>query len=387
VAQFEAFDIAVIGAGMAGASAAAELSAHARVVLIEGESQPGYHATGRSAAILAQTYGNDVVRALTKASEGFFNTPPDGFADAPLLTARGLIRIGRPDQVDTLRQMYDDLADTGLLEWIDGAEIERRVPLIRPGYAAGGFLNAAAQDLDVHAMLQGYLRQFRRNGGTLVCGAEVTRLQRTGSQWVLDAGDRRIEAGLVVNASGAWADQTAELAGGTALGLQPLRRSALTFQPPATVDVSAMPMVVDAAEEFYVKPEAGKLLASPANETPSPPCDSRPEEIEVAIAIDRVLGAFDLDVRRIESQWSGLRTFSPDRAPVAGFDAEMEGFFWLAAQGGFGIQTAPALARLTAHLVAGAPLDGALVDTGLNLTRLSPQRFQTGKTDNAVGTA
>jgi D-arginine dehydrogenase len=387
VTQSAAFDIAVIGAGMAGVSAAAELAPYARVLLIESESQPGYHATGRSAAILAQTYGNDVVRALTRASDRFLTAPPEGFAEAPLLTPRGLIRIGRADQMDLLREMFDDLEDTGFLEWVDAAEVERRVPLLRPGYAAGGIVNAAAQDLDVHGMLQGYLRRFRAAGGTLVCGAPVGGLDRRGTRWIISAGDAQYEAGQVVNASGAWADQTAVLAGGEPIGLQPLRRSALTFRPPSHVNVAAMPMVVDAAEDFYVKPEAGKLLASPANETPSEPCDSRPEEIEVAIAIDRVLGAFDLDVHRIEAQWSGLRTFSPDRAPVCGYDGELDGFFWLAAQGGYGIQTAPALARLTAHMVADAAPDEEFTRTGLSPDRLSPQRFQTGKTNGAVKTA
>ncbi|WP_375173955.1 NAD(P)/FAD-dependent oxidoreductase [Pseudooceanicola sp.] len=385
--QSAAFDIAVLGAGMAGVSAAAEMAPFARVLLIEGESQPGYHATGRSAAILAQTYGNDVVRALTRASSPFLTAPPEGFSDAPLLTPRGLIRIARADQVEALRAMFDDLEDTGFLEWVDAADIERLVPLLRPGYAAGGFLNAEAQDLDVHALLQGYLRRFRARGGTLVCNAPVQGLERDGAGWTIRAGGETYLAGQVVNATGAWADQTAEMAGGAGIGLQPLRRSALTFRPPSDVDVAAMPMVVDAAEEFYVKPEAGKLMASPANETPSDPCDSRPEEIEVAVAIDRVLKAFALDVKRIEAQWSGLRTFSPDRAPICGHDAELDGFFWLAAQGGYGIQTAPALARLTAHLVAGAPLDEELTKTGLSPDRLSPQRFQTGKTNEAVNTA
>lgn len=381
--QSRAFDIAVLGAGMAGASAAAELSPYGRVCLIEQESQPGYHATGRSAAILAQTYGNDVVRTLTRASDTFLTAPPEGFADGPLLSPRGLIRIARADQVDELRAIFDDLEDTGFLRWIEAEEIARRVPLLRPGYAVGGFLNEDAQDLDVHAMLQGYLRRFRQNDGTLISRAPVTALRRAGGVWHIRAGDHELEAPLVVNATGAWADQLATMAGGTPIGLQPLRRSALTFRPPRTIDINTLPMVVDAVEEFYLKPEAGKLLASPANETPSEPCDSRPEEIEVAIAVDRVLKAFSLDVQRIEAQWSGLRTFSPDRAPLCGFDSDLEGFFWLAAQGGFGIQTAPALARLTAHLVADAPMDPELTAAGVCPARLSPTRFQTGKDNNA----
>ena len=385
--QRSGYDIAVIGAGMAGVSAAAELSAVARVVLIEGESQPGYHATGRSAAILAQTYGNEVVRALTRASDRFLATPPEGFADHPLLSPRGLILMARTDQVDALRALYDGLEGAGFLRWLTGAEIETRVPLLRPGYAAGGFLNEEAQDIDVHAMLQGYLRQFRANGGTLRTGGTVTGLRRASSVWQISTSSGTVEAATVVNAAGAWADRVAAMAGGRTLGLRPLRRSALTFRPPEGTDVTAMPMVVDAEEAFYLKPEAGMLLASPANETPSDPCDSRPEEIEVATAVDRVLRAFRLDVRRIEAQWSGLRTFTPDRSPVCGFADELDGFFWLAGQGGYGIQTAPALARLTAHMVAGVPKDPDLTATGLDPLRLAPNRFQTGKTNSAEETA
>lgn len=377
------FDIAIIGGGIAGASAAAELASHCRVLLIEAESQPGYHATGRSAAILAQTYGNDVVRGLTKGSESFLTDPPEGFAEAPLLSPRGLMLVARDDQVDALRADFDALEETGYLKWLSGGEIEQRVPLLRPGYAAGGFINRDAQDIDVHAMLQGYLRQLRRNGGTIATGAPVAALSRSADVWRIEAGGTSYEAPVIINAAGAWADQTARLAGGTPIGFRPLRRSAVTFRPPEGVDISAMPMVVDAQEDFYLKPETGKLLASPANETLSDPCDSRPEEIEVALAIDRVLSAFQLDVRRIESQWAGLRTFSPDRAPVCGFDSDLDGFFWLAGQGGYGIQTAPALARLTTQLVTGAPPDPQLTAAGVDPERLSPKRFQTGKAPEA----
>ena len=361
---------------MAGASALAEMSRHGRALLVEAESQTGYHSTGRSAAILAQTYGNGVVQALTRASEPFLTAPPKGFSDAPLLTPRTLIRIARPDQEPELRGMFDGLEDTGLLRWLDAEEIARRVPIIRPGYASGGFLNADAQDMDVHAMLQGYLRTARVNGAEVLTGAPVTALDRTPGGWRVEAGGRRLDAGCIINAAGAWADRVAALAGLTPVGLSPMRRSAVTFRPPAGFDPARLPMTVDADEFFYLKPEAGVLLASPANETPSDPCDSRPEEIEIAIAIDRVLAAFDLDVRRVESTWAGLRTFTPDRSPVCGFDAEAEGFFWLAGQGGYGIQTAPALARLAAQLVADAPGDPALAATGLDPAQLSPARFQ-----------
>lgn len=369
------FDIAVIGAGIAGVSAAAALAPHARVALIETESQPGYHSTGRSAAILAQTYGSAAVRALTRASDDFLNAPPDGFAQAPLLTPRTLLRIARADQVEGLRHMYDGLEDTGVLRWVEREEIELRVPILRPGYATAGFLNAHAQDIDVHAMTQGYLRQFRDHGGVLITNAPVTGIARSGSGWSLRAGATHYGAGLVVNAAGAWADEIAEMAGLSRTGLLPMRRSALTFQPPATYDPRSLPMIVDAEELFYLKPEAGLLLASPADETLSPACDSRPEELDIAICIDRIMSAFDVSVRKVEAKWSGLRTFSPDRNPICGFAKECETFFWLAGQGGFGIQTAPAMAQLTAHQVLGIPLGPSFDGAGVEMAALSPDRF------------
>ena len=360
---------------MAGVSAAAELAGHARVLLIETESQPGYHATGRSAAILAQTYGSGPVRDLTAASARFFDKPPDGFVDAPLLSPRGLMLIARDDQMDGLRAMHSELSVSGYLSLIDAAEVEDRAPILRKGYAAGGIFNPHAQDIDVHGLLQGYLRLFRARGGEVTTRAEVTRLTRDGNTWTITTGTDTYQAGTIVNAAGAWADQVADRAGVQPIGLAPLRRSALTFSPPDGLDTDALPMLVDAEEQFYLKPETGKLLASPANEDPSAPCDSQPDEMDIAIAIDRVLTAFDLDVRRIEAKWAGLRTFAPDRAPVCGHDPQAEGFFWLAGQGGYGIQTAPALARLTAHLITGAAPDPDFLATGLPIDTLSPARF------------
>lgn len=368
------FDIAIIGAGIAGVSAAAELAPYGRVLLIERESHPGFHATGRSAAILAQTYGNEAVRALTRASDTFLKDPPEGFAELPLLAPRGLVQIAREDQIDGLYALFDGLKGSGMLEWLNPDEIAQRVPILRPGYAAGGYENKNAQDLDVHAMVQGYLRALRRKGGTILTGTEVTKLTRNGVIWNIEAGGQTFAAETVINAAGAWADHFARMAGADPIGLMPLRRSAITIRPPKGLNPAGLPMIVDADEEFYLKPEAGMLLASPANETPSEPTDAQPDEMEVAVAVDRIMKAFDLDVRRIESKWAGLRTFAPDRVPVCGYDWQAEGFFWLAGQGGYGIQTAPALSRLTAHLVAGAPLDPDFVAVGLDPAKLSPTR-------------
>lgn len=374
MAQHAAYDIAVIGGGMAGASVAAELAPHMRVVLIEAEAQPGYHATGRSAAILAQTYGSGVIRALTRASGRFFETPPAGFAEGPLLSPRGLVRIATPAQVDELRAMYEELEDTRYLRWLGAEDLRALVPLLREGYAAGGFHNADAQDIDVHALLTGYLRALKRAGGEVMSGAPVTALARHGGSWAITTANGVIHAGQVVNAAGAWADELAALAGLPGVAMEPRRRSAITFDAPEGLDLAAMPMVVDGDEDFYLKPEAGRLMASPADETPSEPCDSRPEEIDIAICVDRITTAFDLEIRRIHASWSGLRSFVADRAPVCGYDPQAEGFFWLAAQGGYGIQTAPALSRLASALIRDAAPDPEIAESGLDLRDVAPGR-------------
>ena len=372
VERSDIFDIAVVGGGIAGISAAAELAAHARVVVLEAEAQPGYHATGRSAAILAQTYGSPVIRALTRASGAFFSNPPKEFGT--LLSPRGLLRVAREDQLDRLRAEFVSLEDTNYLEWADRDEMQRMVPLLRPGYCAGGYRNADAQDIDVHGLLTGYLRQFRQRGGVLMTGAPVARIARSGQGWRLDTGAGSLAAGQVVNAAGAWADEFARMADVAPLDLAPMRRSAITFDPPAGMQLKTMPMIVDADEELYLKPEVAHLLASPADETVSPPTDARPEELDIAICVDRITKAFDLEVRRIESSWAGLRTFAADRAPVCGYDAHVPGFFWLAAQGGYGVQTAPALSRLAAALMQGRAPDAEIAAAGLTPELVSPGR-------------
>ncbi len=368
------YDIAVIGGGIAGASVAAELTKSARVVMIETEAQPGYHATGRSAAILAQTYGSAVIRALTRASAGFFQTPPEGFAETPLLSPRGLARIANAAQVEGLRAMYEELEETRFLVWLGPDELRARIPLLREGYAAGGFYNESAQDIDVHALLSGYLRLFRRAGGTVLTNAPVTAITRRTGGWEIAAGSETVHAGTVVNAAGAWADRVGALAGAAPIGLEPRRRSAITFDAPAGFDVGSLPMVVDAQEDFYLKPEAARLMASPADETPSEPCDSRPEELDIAICVDRIVTAFDLEIPRIHSSWSGLRSFVADRAPVCGHDPALDGFFWLAGQGGYGVQTAPAMARLAAALIHGEQPDDEIVASGLDVGDVAPGR-------------
>jgi D-arginine dehydrogenase len=372
------FDIAVIGAGMAGASVAAELSAHASVVLLEMEPQPGYHTTGRSAALFSEIYGPAPIRALTRASRQFFEDPPESFSDVPLLSRRGVLLIARSDQAGAIDRMTDELAGSSQVTRLDADETRSRLPLLRQGYAVASLYDPIARDIDVHALHQGYLRMFRSNGGRFEGRAEVNALTRLGNAWRVAANDRRIRAGTIVNSAGAWADNVGAMAGAQPLGLVPKRRTAAIIAAPDGIDPDGWPMAVDIEEQFYMKPDAGRLLVSPADETPSDPCDSQPEEIDIAVCIERIETAFELQVRHIMNKWAGLRTFLPDKVPASGFDPLAENFFWLAGQGGYGIQSAPALARLAASQILDEPVPPELGRHGVRPSDLAPGRFGNG---------
>jgi len=369
----ESWDVAVIGAGIAGASVAAEMAAlGARVVLLEREAQPGYHTTGRSAALFTVTYGPPVIRALSRASVATFNAPPDSARPHPLLRPRGALFIARADQADALAALADELGDAA--QRIDATEARARLPILRPDYAAGALMDHSAADIDVDALHRQYLRALAASGGTQRTGAEVLGLTRDGAGWRVETRDGLLRAAIVVNAAGAWADEVAMLAGVAPVGLIPKRRTALLVAPPNGQNPESWPMTVDIDEQFYMKPDAGKLLLSPADETPSTPCDAQPDEMDVAICIDRIQTAFDLPVRRIEHKWAGLRSFVADKCPVAGFATDAPGFFWLAGQGGYGIQSAPALARTAAALALGRAIPDDIVAQGVSADALAPRR-------------
>lgn len=365
-------DIIVIGAGIAGVSAAAELAAYAEVILLEMESQPGYHATGRSAAFFAAGYGNRVIRGITAASESFYRSPPQGFTQAQLLRPRDCLFIGRQDQLPQLAEMK---ADNTLLQVLSAEAVSRRVPILTTDYVSGALLDGRGGDLDVDAILQGYLRLFRARGGNLVLKQTVSALQRVDGRWHVQCEPKLFSAPIVVNAAGAWVDNIAILAGLGSLGIQPMRRTALLIDAPAGIDITDWPLVIDAAEGFYFKPDAGQLLVSPADETPSDPCDAQPEELDIAIAMDRFQDATGLQVRRINHRWAGLRTFAPDRTFVAGFDPRTEGFFWLAGQGGYGVQSAPGMAQLTTALVTDSQLSETFATVLAYVDDMTPERL------------
>jgi D-arginine dehydrogenase len=370
------YDFIVIGAGIAGASIAYELARTGSVCLVEAESRPGFHATGRSAALFAPSYGGREIRAITRASRAFFDRPPPGFSDNPLLTPRGCLYLARAEQSGRLTRMVETIRSSGgKVAAIDVEEATTLVPLIRPGYLAAAAVDFDAMDIDVDALHQGFIRGARAAGAKLMTGNKATRIKHRQGTWSIELDDGTVSAPVLVNAAGAWADELAEACGARRVGLQPFRRTALLVDAPAGVDIRSWPAVIDADEEFYFKPDAGQLLMSPADEAPQAPGDAQPEELDIATGVDRVQAALDIEVRRVSHSWAGLRTFSPDRVPVVGFDPEVEGLFWCAGQGGYGIQTAPAMARIAAALALREHLPADTVAQGLTAADLSAQRF------------
>lgn len=369
-------DCLVIGAGMAGASIAAHLAPHMTVAVLEAEAHAGYHTTGRSAALYSALYGNAPVRALTRASRGFFDAPPAGFAATPLLRAREtlyLVGAGQEAIAEAFRADADVRSQTLCL---DADRVLGRLPILRRELVAGALMDATSADIDVDALHQGFLRQAKAAGATLVLGQGLRALRRENGDWVAETDGLTVRAPRVVNAAGAWADEVAALAGVEPLSLQPLRRTAALIDVPEGADATDWPAVIAIDESHYFKPDAGLLLISPADETPSPPCDAQPEELDVAIAVDRFETLSGRRVPRVRHRWAGLRVFSPDRTPVVGFDPSAPGFFWCAGQGGYGIQTAPALGRAAAALARGLDLPEDIAACGVRAQELSPERFR-----------
>jgi D-arginine dehydrogenase len=369
------FDVIVLGAGMAGASVAAELAPQRRVLLLELEDQPGRHTTGRSAAMFFESYGNATVRGLTRASRAFLEQPPEGFADVPLMSPRAALFVAGPEAAPRLEDMLGSFQEGTGLKPLPREEALRQVPILRPEAVAAAALDDSGRDMEVAAILQGYLRLLRRAGAQVVLGAGEVALHRQAGQWTVDSRAGRFQAPVIVNATGAWADVVARQAGARPVGLQPMRRTAMTIPAPEGHDMRHWPMVIDVDETVYFKPDAGQFLLSPANEDPMDPCDVAPEEMDIALAVDRFEALTTHPVRRIAHRWAGLRSFVADRAPVAGWDPQAEGFFWLAGQGGYGIQMAPALARAAAALVLGQALPADIAAQGVTADALSPRRL------------
>lgn len=371
----EQADFIIIGAGIAGASVAYFLAPQCRVLLLERESQPGYHSTGRSAAQYIASYGPPQVQALTRASLDFFERPPAGFAAAPLLTRRGALTVAAPGQEELLDEAWallESLSENG--QRLDAAATLRLLPVLRREAVLGSVFEPDSYDIDVHALHQGFLKGLRAAGGSLVCDAAVEALNHAEGAWWVRAGGRVFSAPVLINAAGAWCDEIARLAGVRPLGLQPKRRSAFNFRPPEGVDCTHWPLVIAADQGWYFKPDAGQLLGSPVNEDPVPPQDVRPEELDIALGAYNIEQATVMSVRP-QHPWAGLRSFVADGELVGGFDAQAPGFFWLAGQGGYGIQTAPAMGQACAALARGQVLPETLQHWGVSEARLSPRRL------------
>jgi len=368
-------DFAVIGGGIAGVSAAAHLAPHGSVLLLEAEPTLAFHTTGRSAALFILNYGAQGARPLARASQAFLEEPPEGTTDGPLLEDRGLLWLATVDQLEGLKRIADDAVLAGeSSHLIDADEVVSLVPVVRPDVVAGGLIEPSAKDIDVAGLHQAFVRIMRSDGGVIRTNAPVTALKRTGGGWSVTAGNDKISCDVVVNASGAWGDEIAALAGIEPVGLTPMRRTA--FMVPGEQSYSSWPMVVDADQRFYFKSDGAQILCSLGEEAPSKPTDPRPRMEDVALAIERINTATTLGVRTVNSQWTGLRTFAPDRNLVAGEEPTAPGFFWLVGQGGTGIQTAPAYGALLASLVLGEELPQNLSAAGVEPSVTDPARFR-----------
>ncbi len=368
-------DFLVIGGGIAGAAAAYELSAYGSVVLLEREPVAGYHTTGRSAALYTEAWEKGIWRALAIASRTFLERPPPDFVDYPLLAPLPVLIVGRDDQRRLVDAAAADASRNVEVALLDDSAAREVCPILRPGYVSLSILEPTAQAIDVDALHQGYLRGARRRGTVVELGRAATALQRASGGWRVIAGDRDYDSRVVINAAGAWCDEVARLAEVAVVGLVPKRRTAFTFPAPAGIDTAGMPMVIDVAEQFYFKPEAGQFMGSLAEATPMEPHDVRPEEIDVARAIERIEAATTLEIRHVRRTWAGLRSFVADGLPVVGEDPAAPGFFWLAGQGGAGIMTSSALARLVAGLVVEGSAPSDLVELGLGPQQVAPSRL------------
>jgi D-arginine dehydrogenase len=342
----ERFDFAIVGAGIAGASLAAGLAGRGRVVVLEAEDRPGYHATGRSAAFWTESYGGPLVLPLTVASGPFLK-------EHGLLGERSALTLAREEELAGLEAFAAEFGSLGVaVERMDRAALEARVPGLKAEWRHG-VLEPDCCDIDVAALHQLWLGQARRGGAKVVCRARLAAARRQSDGWELTLEDgREFRAAVLVNAAGAWADDVARMAGAAPLGIQPYRRTIAQLRMASPVP-DDLPLVLGLDGSFYFRPDAGRLWLSPHDETPSPPCDAAPEELDVAIAIARFEEVADWPIARIEHKWAGLRSFAPDRLPVYGFDSAVPGLFWFAGQGGFGIQTAPAAADLALRLLRG----------------------------------
>lgn len=368
------YDFIVVGGGIAGVSVAYELAAHGRVCLLEREHQLAYHTTGRSAAISMESYGNQQIRSLTCASRSFFEKPPQGLAEHPLWAPRGALIVAGESRVSQLAKRFDAVVQqVPSAHLLDAKDVLELVPYLAPERWSAGIYEASAYDLDVHGIHGAYLSGLRTRGATVSREADVMQGEYCSGCWHLRTRDgKTLKAPVIINAAGAWADEFAARCGVAAVGVKALRRTVVAIDPHC--DVHHTPYLGTVDEDIFIKPEAGRLIVSPCDENLSAPCDAQPDELDVAITMDRIETATRLRPRAIVNKWAGLRTFVADRTPVLGADVRHEGFIWLAALGGYGIQAAPAIARLCCHAATDQEMPADLAAMGLAYKQFSPER-------------
>jgi D-arginine dehydrogenase len=376
-----ALDAVIIGGGIAGTSVAYFMSNHANVIVLEREPQPGLHSTGRSAALFSETYGGPQIRALTRASRSFLEKPPRDFVEHDLLSPRGVLVIGSGEQAARVEADYEAMRAHTPLQLLDESHMRAMVPVLEPQFARRGLFEPGAADIDVNALHQGFIRGLKQRGSRLECSAQIQSIERAGGEWLLEVSMRgaqphALRAPIIIDAAGAWADEVAALAGVAPLGIEPRRRSAFLFQPPEGVLTAHWPFVTSVTEDFYFKPDAGLLLGSPANADPVRPHDVQAEDIDIAIAIDHIERVTTMRIQRPMRPWAGLRTFVADGGLVGGFDPSARGFFWVAALGGYGIQSCAAMGEACANLALGRTLPAHLVDAGLTPAMLGVERLR-----------
>jgi len=372
-------DFINIGGGMAGVSVADALAGSASVALLEAEPELGYHSTARSAALFAPAYGSTAFRILTRASEAFLEAPGAAGFPASTLSPRGALFIARAEQTASLHAEMASVRASGLrIVALTGAEARTRVAALREGYVAEAAFEPGVRDIDVEGLFRGFIRRARAQGVQLHSGVRWHSPSWHEGGWRLQLAGAEIRGRVIINAAGAWADAVAQQFAAAPLGLAVLRRSAAIIDAPPGTDVSAWPAIFDAEDQFYLKPDAGRLLISPADEEAVAPGDAYAEEVAIAVAVERIQAALDLDVRRVHRSWAGLRTFAPDRDPIIGYDPRVPGFFWCAGHGGYGIQSAFGFSRAAAALARQQALPRELADGGLTSAALSPERFTRG---------
>ncbi|HEY0311262.1 MAG TPA: FAD-binding oxidoreductase [Allosphingosinicella sp.] len=381
-------DFLVLGGGIAGLSAAARLARYGKVVVLEAEEALGYHSSGRSVSFSHFGIGNGAVRGMTAWSRPFFEHPPEGFGDSPIARPMATIYMAGEAQLAALDALAADMATyTDAVERIGVERLLALCPVVRTGgdHAVAGLYDPTGLKLEAAALLQGFARLVRAAGSQVLNGRRAASITRRGDAWeVTTEGGEMFSAPILVNAAGAWADRVAAMAGVAPIGLQPKRRTIIVVDPPAGMEIASWPFVHSVGGDFYMLPEAGQILVSPVDEVDDEPSDAAPEEYDTALTAYQLEQYTTLTVTRIAHRWAGLRSFVADRTPTAGFDADAPGFFWLAGQGGYGLQTAPAMAAIVEALATGGGWPDGLEALGVRPEQITPERLRSGSSQAAA---